>query len=104
MAVTPTKKVAPTIRDTDSQYERENARLVGQVATNPLVAGKAVTGVGVSATSTRVQHRLGRPAIGFFMTDCTAAVNVWRDPAGANSTDYFYLLADSTATVNLWVF
>jgi hypothetical protein len=97
-------KIAPTVRNPTSQYERENTRIVGELSTNELVNGVMLKDVTIAATSTRVTHRLGRPAIGFKVVDATADVRVWRDPAAVNAPDYMYLIASAPETVSLWVF
>lgn len=97
------KKVAPTIRDPDNLYERDNRNIVREVVEHPLLNGVEVE-VDIQTTSTRVQHALGRPARGFFITDATADVRVWRDPDGVNGPRYIHLIGSANTTIKLWIY
>jgi hypothetical protein len=100
-----TKKFAPSIRDPESIYERENKSIAKQYNSQPFANGLLLTGVNLSTTTARIFHKLGRPFKGWVVVDSTAGVTVSRDTADTSpSSDIIPLKASGSATVSLWVF
>ncbi len=66
-----------------------------------LLNGVAITAVAVTVAGVEVEHKLGRPPIGFLITDIDADANVWR-----TAWNSFTITLDATAsaTINLWVY
>ncbi len=89
------------VRDTEDMFQRDAKRVTDSVLDLPILNGVALTGVALDGSS-RVYHRLGRPAVGFIVTWVSDDVNVWATSPG--NDQYFNLESTSPATINLWVY
>lgn len=99
------KPSAPAIRDTADRFQRETRDAIRRIQDSPLSGAVVLQDVALDTSTTRVYHRLGRPAVGFLVVDATAEVNVWRDGSFATSPDAILpLVASAPATVTLLVF
>lgn len=67
--------------------------------------GIVVKNVVINATTTDIQHGLGRAYQGWHLLDIQGDARVWRDPASvSDSSKFLPLRASATVTVSLWVF
>lgn len=99
------KKLAPSIRDPNSVFERESRRIADNFNSAPMSNGVLLANIQLGTNTTNVPHRLGRPYRGFFVVDKTAAVDVYRDTGVTTQlNDIIPLKATGTCTVSLWVF
>ena len=99
------KPKAPKIHDIEDQFQRETRDAFRQLLLNPLLKGVLLENVNLTTGTTRVAHRLGRPARGFFVVDMTSNQRVWRDGSDTTSPNvYISLIATAAVTVSLLVF
>jgi len=98
-------KKAPSIRDAEDIYQRENRKIAGQYNSQPLANGILIKGITLSSTTKRVSHQLSRPYAGFIVVDQNAQADVWRDASDTSRPqDAIPLKASANVTVSLWVF
>ncbi len=58
-----------------------------------------------SASTTAVQHGMGRPPLGFVLVNSTADTRVWRDATKTQALDkLLYIATNQSGTVTLLVF
>lgn len=108
-------KIPPRLRSSDpigdrvSDYAREAFQELGQIQ---ILSGKQVARVELpNATTVRINHGLGRPVSGWFVTDIvgpTATGRIQRVVSAAAETErQLWIQANgwgATITVALWVF
>lgn len=67
-----------------------------------IVDGLRLTGISlVTATVNNIPHKLGRKAIGYFITSASAGALIWND---AFTDSVIPLHTSANITVDLWVF
>lgn len=77
------------------------------IAAEPMIAGNFLKDVSLSSTSKNINHKLGRPWVGFFITKSVADVNVYWDAttdANQQKESTIALKATATAVVDLYIF
>lgn len=96
-----TDKKSPTIRNPEDLFQRDVKGIVDKIKSTPIINGQIVSSA-IGTSATRVSHKLGRPPIGFILVDSSADVRVWR--SGLSSAQHIFLVANTPATVSLWIF
>lgn len=75
------------------------------VLQNPIVSGLLIKSVALAAGSNAVNHKLGRPLIGWFMTRQRASASVYdNQDANQNNSVTLLLVASAPIVVDLFVF
>lgn len=86
----------------DTKRVQDNiARVLDLVLKIPILDGVHVQSVEIEPTGTRVQHRLGRLPIGWFITSQNANAVIWQTNIGDL---YLELQSSAQVEVDLWVF
>ena len=98
------KKTAPSVQDSTDRFQRETNTVISDIQRCPLIHGVQVDDVVLSATTARVFHNLGRPALGFIVVGKTATADVWRDSTVTATNLYLPLKASGSVTVSLWIY
>lgn len=81
------------------------AKTVDSLVALPLLGGRLITSVDLSAVTVSIEHGLGRRFTGWLVVDSTANAVVYRDTASvADSRTFLPLKASAATTVSLWVF
>lgn len=70
---------------------------------NPLLDGVLLNDVALTASATRVEHKLRRKPLGWIVVNKSANADVWQS-ANDLSTAFLTLQASGTVTVSLWIF
>lgn len=71
----------------------------------PLNHGRLISSVVLSTTPVNVEHKLGRPLIGWLVVRKNADARVWEDQATTvDGSKFLRLDASAAVTVTLWVF
>lgn len=88
-----------------NRYAQDSNTTLQSIAACPLIDGVLIQNIVVGATTTLIQHKLGRKWQGWMITDTVSATPVRRDSTStANRASYLALIAASPVTVSLWVF
>lgn len=99
------RKKAPTIRDTNSQFERESKKIAQNFNSQPMSSGVMLKNVSIGTATTQIAHRLGRPFVGFTVIDASVGAHVSRDTSVITQFDqYISLKASAAGVFSLWVF
>lgn len=75
--------------------------LWNSIRTHPLLTGRLITDIDVSATSTRVSHKLGRTPRGWFMVKCSTPIVIY---STGSDSKFLNITATGPDKVSLWVF
>lgn len=110
-------KVTVRVRDTGDLFQRDTKAAIDNLASSPLLQGRAVEDVTLSGAARKVYHNLGRPAVGWLVTYTETPCAVFK---GGNNTNEYIELGAVThdialgvpalipapleVTVNLWIF
>lgn len=71
---------------------------------NPVInSGVLISGITVSTTPKRVEHKLGRSLQGFIVVDNTSDCRVWRTPS-SDSDLFITVTASASSKISIWVF
>jgi len=77
--------------------------VINGLAASPIISGQLLKDVTVDTTAKRVEHRLGRAPLGYFIVKNNANSIIYE--AAESRPDLFLnLVASAPATVSLWVF
>jgi hypothetical protein len=75
---------------------------IEQIRGHDLLKGRLIEDIELTTTAIVVDHKLGRPHVGWFVVKKNAGVDVWET---SDSTDVAIGLdASGTVTISLWVF
>lgn len=94
------KKVAGADEDVAKLQDRLQ-EFFAQFIGNPLLNGVLLTNVSLSSTATNVEHKLGRPHLGWIIVRKDANADIWESDT---TKSFVKLTADANVTVDLWVF
>lgn len=97
-------RLADPLKAVDVGRVQDNiGRLLNEVAAVPILQGNAVVGVAFGSRLTlNVPHGLGRPWVGYTITDQDQPATIYRSSV-ANRDRFLTLTADATVTINLLV-
>jgi hypothetical protein len=92
-------------RLTLTQMQQQWASQLNPVLSNELLQGQLLQNQALNNGVTVINHKLGRPLVGWFIVGINAAATVY-DSQATNQTPALTLVLNSNAaaTVNLWVF
>lgn len=82
-------------------------RVVDPVLANPLLQGKLVKSISVTAaTQFQLQHGLGRQPVGYFITRTqgSSSVTLYESATQPNPSSYLLCVPSATGTIDVWVF
>lgn len=95
------KKVAGAEDDVAVLQDRLQ-EFFAQFIGNPLLNGVLLTNVSLpAATATRVEHKLGRPHIGWIVVKKNANSDIWESQ---DTKSFVKLTAEADVVVDLWIF
>lgn len=88
-----------------TQMQQQWAAILNPLISNEITQGQLLQNQVLVNGKTVINHRLGRPLIGWFIVGINAAANIY-DSQANNQTPTLTLILNSNAacTVNLWVF
>jgi hypothetical protein len=92
-------------RLTLTQTQQQWASILNPLLSNQLTQGQLLTGVTLKDGQNVVNHKLGRPLVGWFVVGQNAMASLW-DSQASNQTPQLTLVLNSNAavTVALWCF
>jgi hypothetical protein len=83
-------------------YQSQLQKAVQPALDNPQNAGMQLTNIVLSTGTNTINHMLGRPMQGWYLTDINGAATVYRSqPLNAQTLT---LLSSAVVTVSLWVY
>lgn len=98
------QKVSTQDKDLQAMQDRLESFLVPFINC-VLIDGLLLKNVSLlAASTTNVEHKLGRALIGWYVVDSTANSTIWRDTTVELPTTTLALKCSSDVTVSLWVF
>lgn len=74
-----------------------------QIGKIPFINGRLIEGQVLASGANVINHKLGRPAKGYFVTSKSANVGIWNDYPIASDTT-ITIQASGAVTIDLWVF
>lgn len=77
------------------------AQVIDPLSKLALLDGVLLTGISVTTSGVKINHKLSRQPIGWFVVDKSAAGDIFRTAWDVN---FITLQASSNTTINLWVF
>ena len=86
-----------------NQLSRAVEEFVQPIVSNPLLGGRLLEGLTLTATATQIPHSLGRRWKGFQITNNNTGERVFSTTRTLD-TQYISLQATGSCTVDVWVF
>lgn len=106
MAVLKSFPIAALQKD---NFQDENLEMVqgnsasawGSLKNHPMLSGRLITGISVSATATSVAHKLGRVPKGYFLASATTPIVIYTT---GMDNKFLKIASSGPDTISLWVF
>jgi hypothetical protein len=94
------------VEDTNSFQNFDRLKELWEDVQNiPLLNGRLIESLSLSATVTNVEHELDRDYKGWIITDLDANQTIYRDTSSTlNANKFLPLLASGAVTASIWVF
>lgn len=82
--------------------ETQWSSILNPVIANPIVQGVQISNIAIKTGTNVINHLLDRNQQGWFVTDATAAITLYRSKPLNDKT--LTLVASAPATISLWVY
>lgn len=85
------------------QMQKNVVGAINNINKVPFLNGNLLQNVALSASETKIPHKLSRDYQGFIITNINANANAWVSSVG-NKSQTINLTASASCTVDIWVF